>query len=214
VDDARDQLEQSANLAMEQIVASAIMSQYLKTLDSIYGMYIDACCGFRLFGDKVQRETKGGPETDPRIFMGSFDDPNRCDATYHHSALRSEILGRNKQGGSNEVLLSQACLHFIFTVWDTTTRPNYAKMLGKDQKEIRSDIMGDIRFYRNDIAHNNGILQKPTVALKFFKVGEPINLSQTKMEEILVRVFDELAKLNEELTGLKINAKFARLLNR
>lgn len=189
------------------------MLKYLNALDSIYGMYIDACRGFRLFADKLRETTTLSPKDDPRIFMGTFDDPNASDATYKHSALLSEIVSRNAMGSNNEMLLSRACLIFVYSMWDTSVRPDYARALNKPAEDIRSNIIGDLRLYRNDIAHNNAVLQRPTTELLFFKVGETIDLTQIQMDEIFVRLFDSLTSLNEAMTGLDLKRNFERSLN-
>jgi hypothetical protein len=195
-------------------MATEVMLKYLNDLDGIYGMYLDACGGFRLVATSIKEATRRGPLKDPRVFMGTFDDPNHPDATYKHSAKVSEIVSRNDAAGRNEILLSRSCLIFVYSMWDTSVRSEYAKSLGLPIAEIRSNILGDLRYYRNDIAHNNAVLQKTTTELKFFNVGETINLVQTQMDEIFVRLLDSLTALNREMTGLDLNKQFERPLNR
>jgi hypothetical protein len=199
-------------MATHQHPASKILWAYLSLLDRIYGMYIDACMGFELVGKRLA-DTAPAQSYSKHISLGEFDDPNQQDATYNHRTTIGNFIGRNQRNGENQLLLSQSSIVFIYSIWDTMFRPQYSEALGKDQSDVKSDVMGDLRHYRHAIVHNNMKLQKPTVRLSFIDVGNAVVLNQNQMRQLFVILFDDLSALNAEQTGEGLNLPFYRPLN-
>jgi hypothetical protein len=199
-------------LSAPQHAASIILAEYLSLLDRIFGMYVDACMGFEMFGEKIALHADPS-QHDKRFFMGDGD-PNPADAKYHHVTTIGSFISRNRRDGENQLLLSQSCIVFIYSIWDTMVRPKYCKGLGRHQGDVTCDIMGDLRQYRNAILHNNAKLQKPTRRLSFVDVGNIVVLNQSQVRELFALLFDDLCALNSRHTGERIDLPFYRSLNK
>ena len=141
--------------------ASEILWVYLGMLDRIYGMYSDCVLATAVLAKRVEDLTEANPGA--RIFFGRGP-PDRDEAEYVHSVHRQEFIGRNSEGGGNHALLAQSTLVFAYSVWEHT-RAAYADAVGQKTGGIKCDAMGDLRLYRNAIAHNEGVLDKPTSVL-------------------------------------------------
>lgn len=191
--------------------ASQVLFEYLGLLDRIYGMYIDACMGF----ETIERDfsSRLGIDHSKRIFLGEFADPNSQTAKYNHSTTIGNFLFRNRRDSENQLLLSQSTIVFIYSIWDTMFRPKFANSLRKELDEIKCDVLGDLRHYRNAIVHNNMKLERPTRRLTFVTSGNAVVLKQEQMRELFTILFEDLSALNFEHTGERLNLPFYRNLN-
>jgi len=153
----------------------------------------------------------GGSRERTAFFLAS-DDPNAPDAKYNHAVKIGTLIDRNAPDGENQKLLSQSCLIFIYTLWDSV-RPIYAQFLGVEQNTVASDIFGDLRLYRNAIIHNYGLLEKEPKILKFVEVGGAVALTRAQMESLFDMLFNEVDELNFQFTTERIGRSFNRNLN-
>lgn len=187
-------------------------------LDRFFGMYVDACSGFRRYSEEMALVAARMPAKSramPILFLSSdVNDPNDKDATYNHSETVDRVIYRNQPNGENQLLLAQSLIVFIYSIWDSEIRPAYSKSLGLNQDDIKSDTMGDLRLYRHAIIHSNLILQKKTKKLPFVSVGNAIALTEKQVTDMLTMIFDDLALVHERLTGEKVSLRFERLLNK
>jgi hypothetical protein len=197
---------------------SEILHLYCRVLDRFFGMYIDACGGFKLYAENMSMMARTMPATSralPILFIGSeVNDPNDPDATYNHSETVDKVIERNQPNGENQLLLSQALIVFIYSIWDSEIRPAYSKALGMEQKDVKSDAMGDLRLYRNAIIHSNLKLQMQTKKFPFVSVGNAIALKEDQVNAMLAMIFDDLAQMHERLTGEKFTLRFQRPMNK
>jgi hypothetical protein len=189
---------------------SLILWDFLRIMDRIYGMYSDSCAGGELFAEKIRGMM--GQARDRTVFLLVSDDPNAPDAKYNHAVKIGALIDRNAHDGENQVLLSRSCLVFLYTIWDTV-RPVYAQAVGCDQKEIVSDVFGDLRHYRHAIVHNDSRLAKQPAALKFIQLGELVSLRREQMDDLFRMLFDEVDRINAKFTGESLKRPFDRNLN-
>ncbi len=189
--------------------ASILLWNFLKFLDGIYGMYSDSCAGIDLFAQNI-KALPAPP--DKAIFFLHGDDPNSSDATYNHAVKIGDLISRNAHDGPNQLLLSRSCIVFIYSIWETV-RPLYAEAISRVQNDIVSDVFGDLRNYRNAIAHNNSVLGKKPIILPFVKMGEPVELKRAQMDELFVILFNEVDQISVKFTGDALKLPFARILN-
>ncbi|HVV41583.1 MAG TPA: hypothetical protein VHC94_11025 [Nitrobacter sp.] len=192
--------------------ASTVLRNYLYLLDRFFGMYLDACMGFEAVGDRMARTVKPD-QYDKKLSFGEFDNPNDAAAKYMHATTFRKFIFRNKRNSENQLLLAQSTIVFIYSIWDTLFRPQYCSALGKPQKDVLCDAMGDLRLYRHAIVHNNMKLEKATNRLSFIDVGNAVVLTQQQMQELFSILFDELSDLNFRHTGERLNLPFFRQLN-
>lgn len=195
-----------------------ILHLYYRVLDRFFGMYMDACSGFRLYSEKMASMAVTMPAKSramPILFISSdVNDPNDKNATYNHSETVDRLIYRNQPDGENHLLLGQSLIVFIYSIWDSEIRPAYSKALGMKQEDIKSDAMGDLRLYRNAIIHSNLKLQKKTKKFPFVLVHDAIALNEKQVSAMLAMIFDDLAIMHEQLTGEKVSSRFERLLNK
>lgn len=191
--------------------ASKILYDFLSALDSIYGLHLDATLGFTAHSKRWEEMMAENPEMkDNKSYFGKGD-PSNPEARYHHLVSNTDLVERNKKNGANQKLLANACIIYIYATWETV-RTAYAKELNVVQKEIRSDVMGDIRHLRNSLMHSGGVLEKPLVVIDFLKVGDVIQLSVDQFESLMGLLFEQLSKLNVTHTGEVLPLEFARKL--
>lgn len=191
--------------------ASSILWNYLGILDRIYGMYTDACCGVEVFSKKIE-DSIPLEQRDKILFMGSGD-PNKPDATYKHAVKISDFIERNRPDGENQGLLSQSCILFVYSLWDTSIRPRYAEAIARPQVDVASNLFGDLRFYRHSILHNNSILERQPRVLNFVNVGQSILLTKAQMEQLFAMLFEDVSNLSNNFVGERFNLNFERRLN-
>ncbi len=185
-----------------------ILTNYLTKLDEIFGFYTDSFGALGHLSSRYEALKK-------KLKMASGDKlafgkgpPAVSNAKAQHVATIGNLIDRNKVGGLNYRLLTDACLVNIYTVWDTEVRPNYASSLGVDQSEINSDVMGDLRHYRNAIVHYKGLLQRTNQTLNFVNVGDPVVLEEEDFTELLGRIFWDLEAISISQTGESLKREF------
>lgn len=116
---------------------------------------------------------------DPTVFLGAGD-PNDPKTVEDASWRKSQIEGAAATDGWLQEWLTHAWLALMFARWEDHYRPAFAVANGVDQKEVQSDVIGDIRNLRNDVIHHGGIATanntgKCKVVTKF-SVGDRILL--------------------------------------
>ena len=140
--------------------ASYVLWNYLGTLDRICGLYLDSTIAYQRQSHWYEEYAKeNNVPAGKGIFFGNGP-PNRDEAKYRHYAKFPELIERNSKNGSNQILLGNACLLYVYSEWEHNVRPRYAQILGISKSDIQSDLMGDIRIYRNALSHSNGVLRK------------------------------------------------------
>ena len=76
----------------------------------------------------------------------------------------------------------------IYQYWEDYYRPKIAQENGVLKENIKWDIIGDLRFFRESIIHHKGIAVpkiRNCKILKWFKEGEIININNIQFEEII-----------------------------
>lgn len=66
--------------------------------------------------------------------------------------------------GSAKVLLSQQWLMSSYARWELHHRPTLGLLLGVPTERVMSDLYGDLRMLRNDVAHRGGMVGASTAA--------------------------------------------------
>ena len=82
----------------------------------------------------------------------------------------------------------------FYTEWELNYRPRLAKIHGCTDREVRSKLMQDLNFMRNDYAHNRGIAgsrQKRCKRLKWFTPGDRMQPLQADYAQLLREFEDE-----------------------
>lgn len=101
--------------------------------------------------------TKENP--DPNLSLSPHD-PNDPKAVADASWRKSQIEGAAATDGWLQQWLTHAWLATMFARWEAHYRPAFADANGVEEKQVRSDVIGDIRNLRNDVIHHRGIATK------------------------------------------------------
>src|SRR4030042_2587629 len=188
---------------------------FLNFLHKIYGLFLDAGVSFPLYSDyikKIQRRDDKNPIKilDERtLFYGKGNTNDKNSVLYHH-ATQGEVKNRNKENGNNVGLIGNFCLVLIYQFWEEEFREGIAKEAGLNNKEeLKVDVMGEIKNYRNSIIHHKSKAKKEVInnkILNWFKQGEFIMIDKQKMNKIIIAIVNELKKL-EDGSGNKLLTK-------
>lgn len=88
-----------------------------------------------------KRDAKG----DQVVTHQSFEDPKNPDIVHSIIVTVKIFIEENSPSGINQRQLSYSVIVFIYTYWEADIRPRLAKASGEEEKNITSDIMGDLR---------------------------------------------------------------------
>lgn len=151
-----------------------------------------AISGLRRIADEVSRVPPTPENPDPTIYVG-HGDPN-LGAAPHGRVKASTLAEYAKQGtGEAEVALSQQWLLAMYSRWELTHRKALAGLLRlPDENQVMSDLFGDLRLLRNDVAHNGGLVKDTTAqrlkVLTHFATGDVVQFTAADYIKIASRV--------------------------
>jgi hypothetical protein len=70
---------------------------------------------------------------------------------------RSQYLKNTELGGICSRYLGWSWVTLVYDRWDDDFRHRFAHKMGCSHKQLKCDLMGDLRHLRNDISHNKGM---------------------------------------------------------
>jgi hypothetical protein len=198
------------------------VKEFIDFVNLQVGVYMNSIAGFS--GAKMQMERqvarvlraqsrKKDARGDQVITHQSFEDPQRPDVVHSRIVTAENFIKENSPGGINQRQLSYSVIVFIYTYWEDEIRPRLAKAAGKDDNNVKSDIMGDLRCIRNSILHTKGVFTPEwhgrLVVLKdCFAEDEQIEISYELMHQIFVKIKQGCAKLIFEWLGVDPEGRF------
>jgi isopentenyldiphosphate isomerase len=186
-----------------------IIDEYLKEVDIIYGTYFDSMTGFNLVKKNItdiqkRLSTELGlseEELDRLPFTYGKGNPDLPFSRELHSCAQGELKRRNESEELNYRTIANACLVFIYQLWDDHYRREIANLLGVKRESIISNILGDIRYFRHSIIHHRAIAIKDVekcTLLKWFKEGDEIVINKQQFEELIDVLKEGLEELKRE----------------
>lgn len=193
-----------------------IIREYIDFVNRQVGVYMDALAGFAGHHTRIERQVhRISRPMDSRtedsgqrvIVYASYEDPSQPYVIHNRIIRATDYIAANSKGGSNEQQHSQAVLVFLFTFWEEEIRPRLAASKGVELREIRSDIMGDLRILRNVILHSKGIIRSEKhEGLKklgdMFVVDKPVHVSYEGMHRVFVLIKQDCARMLFEWLGV------------
>ena len=194
-----------------------VIREYIDFVNRQVGVYMDALAGFAGHHSRVERQVhRISRPVNSRIdntgqhavVWASYEDPIKPDVIHNRIIRAVDYIAANSEGGSNAQQHSQAVLVFIFTYWEEEIRPRLAMLKNVELREIRSDIMGDLRILRNVILHAKGIIRpdKHRELKKLsdmFTVDQPVHISYESMHKIFILIKQDCARMLFEWLGVK-----------
>ncbi|MFH1822088.1 MAG: hypothetical protein ABH830_00110 [Patescibacteria group bacterium] len=178
---------------MDNKFKEKFLIDFIKTVDNIYGLYLDCIYGFGKITNELKLAQINLSKRNIKklnIFYGKGN-PNKKESWPPlHKCSQYEFKERNKKDGKNYKNIANLCLVLIFDYWEYD-RKKLAKKLNIKSIDIKSDIMCDIRYYRNSILKHKGKGNKEMKKCKiinFFKEGEEININKNQMDEIIYKI--------------------------
>lgn len=186
-----------------------VVREFIDFVNLQVGVYMNSIAGFS--GAKIQMERqaarvlraqsrKKNARGDQVITHQSFEDPRSPDVIHSRIVTAENFIQENSPSGINQRQLSYSILVFIFTYWEDEIRPRLAEAAGVETKDVKSEIMGDLRCIRNSILHTKGVFTpewhgKLVVLKDYFTAGQQIQISYELMHQIFVKIKQGCAKL-------------------
>lgn len=157
--------------------------------DEYQEIYAAYCFSIQGMNDAAKTFKKSRPNkgsSTQRLFIGEGA-PGEAD--YIAVVNVNNIIERSKKFGDFEDIISKQTFFYIYTIWDVKYRKLMAKELNTETRNIKCDILGDVRLLRNEIAHKNATLSKEIhgsllVLQDLFRPGQLI-LDRTFMSKFI-----------------------------
>jgi hypothetical protein len=194
-----------------------IVRQFISSVNEQVGMYMDALAGFAGHHTRVERQiqrvslpsqARTNEKGESVVSWTSYEDPTKPDVIHNRIIRAIDYVAANAPGGSNEQQLAKAIVVFLFTYWEDEIHPQLAKAKGAEVKEVRSDIMGDMRILRHAILHAKSVIshtehRRLKKMGSMFTAGKPIHISYEDMHKIFILIKQDCGRLMLEWLGVK-----------
>ena len=191
---------------------NSYISEFLKVIDSIYGLYLDSTLGFKLVENYINNMQKNAmklighaatiAKLDEKAFSYGNGHPER--GLILHRTTQGELKKRNKKDGPNFKVAGNLLVVQIYQYWEDYYRGKLANLKGLEKDGLKSDVFGELKEFRASIIHNKGNTTNEqatkTKKFKWFTKGEEIFLTENQVLEIVEAV-------NEYLVSLKLSEK-------
>jgi hypothetical protein len=192
-----------------------IIREYIRIVDSVYGVFLDSCQGFSsarsLFeqsqsltlekNKKLLAENQSLNSANYNSTIKQFDDScmiyskgKKGESDYrilHYCPTQAEYKKRNSPEGDNYRFIGNMTLITIYEYWENSCRNKLALYHRVKQKQIRSQIVGDLRILRNSIVHHMGIALPEVEKCKqfsWYKTNDDIFINEDQMEDIIATI--------------------------
>lgn len=186
---------------MNELLAKELLEEFKQKINDIYGLYHDCMLGFVQLNNfinttqaKVMEITpKSQEELDNTIFTYGDGKPWESDSQILHTTYQGELKRRTSASGENYVILGQSCIIQIYQYWEDEYRGKVAKALGYEKNDLKSNVFGDIRIFRNSIIHHKGIALKEVEKCKlftWFKENDVIDLTTEQVKLVINAVLE------------------------
>ena len=175
------------------------IENFWATVDQVYGAYLDANAGLHFFSERIaqiqdQTATSSSiskEKLDSLTFFYGKGDPNKPDSIVQHRVTQGQLKYRNRKNGENALFLGAMSIVLIYQFWEDHFRKEVATELKIPPRDLKHDLLGDLRLLRIAIIHNGSIAKKEIEKcklLKWFKEGDEIVITEDRMHELIVRL--------------------------
>lgn len=173
------------------------LREYESSIDAICGTMVRVC-----FSLPAQRNglrnlaSEAGVPLDTPLRSSSFGEGLFDDI--HTATIQDQLLSL-EDGGTDEVLVGNICISFIYSLWEDNYRPALAKQRGVEKNGIRSEFFKELGTYRHAIVHNKALGTSKTEKLKLLPCvarGASLRVERHLFERIVKLVKEELHALS------------------
>lgn len=146
------------------------------------------------------------------MFFGNSD-PNTPGAKYQYRRTLGDLIDASSKTGITSVIHRRSVVVLVVASWEDRYRRRIADECGLTKNDVTSDVLHDLNRYRQAILHASGKLQKEPKALRFFRKGDEVALTDDQMDSIFRNLIDELNRIGTELYGKNPHFSFDKQLN-
>ena len=150
----------------EDVLGDAVkfLDDYRGACQKQYIAFNRVCNGRHLAYDRY-KSASNPANMDKTIFIGTaFPNSPISKQSPGSSTIASmkirEFLEGLAEGGEFENQQAKAFLVFVFHLWEEKYRPAISRVLSVDVKQVKCDLMGDIRLVRNLIIHEDAVVPR------------------------------------------------------
>ena len=137
-----------------------LLADFQKECQSMFACYVFATRGVEHAKGMI---TSSPPPKGARVFISEVD-PNVKRATA--TLLAEDLVEMMKHDGEFFDAIAKSLLVFLYSKWDEYYRPLFAKDVGTDPKNVKCNLLGDLRLIRNCIIHAKSIITNEHTKLK------------------------------------------------
>jgi hypothetical protein len=154
--------------------------------------YLAASIAVRSMFDSVaQRSFPKLKPGDPAPTMYfSKDDPNDPTRTLYGGWLVADAVANAREGGPIDTGLGSQLVIVLYANWEGEFRPRLARLVGCDPEDVKVPYFGDLRRFRNDILHNQGVAEKSAHCeiFKWFAAGDTVQIVGERVHDLIARL--------------------------
>ncbi len=179
------------------------LTNFLQRVNDVYGLYRDAVMAFPMLANDTENKLKQIPPNIDLTKLPFGYAENRVEMinrTARHISTAADYIQRNKIGGANHRVMANFCIVLIYAYWEYHRN----KITIKTDKEIQSDLMGDIKDIRHAIIHNKSVLDKKLKILKLRK-DYSIEINKDHFDKIIDLIKPEMESIKIKNTSASTN---------
>ncbi len=178
---------------------------------SLYVLGVETAAAYKAFADYLMSlQARDGISPDRRVIMLGRGDPNDAASTYQYRGKVSEVIARATHEGMNVAQVRGACVVLAYSVWEVEYRPRLAAAAGlSDTTKLASPTFGDLRKFRNALAHNGVLAQAPEV-LWLFQKGDRVVFDEEKYFKLFEGIVEGLRLIGRDYFGKEVPFTFGR----
>lgn len=189
------------------MISQELFIEFVSVVDEIHQLYLDCSLGFvhnkKILEDSQQAsiEKLDLPIEQLDKLPISFGRGAPGESIILQQTIQKDFKLRNQRGGKNHVSLGNLCIVQLYQYWEDHYREEIAKLISIPKNQIVSDLFGDLRLFRLSIIHHRGIAKTNIRTLKiliWFNPGDLISFSADQMDNIFLRVKDEVVALQKK----------------
>ena len=183
----------------------AALVAFYRDLMEMYGYYVQVTAAIGKFNEWAIRQLSGSTTRSHSMLFGRGD-PNLPEARFQAVRTFGELIDSSVSDGPLEVTHRRSVIVFVVASWEDSYRARIAKELGLAKNDLKSDVFYDLNKYRQAILHAGGTLRTEPRALRLFRKGDQVALTEEHMHQVFRTLVDELNRISREFYD--IDAQF------